>query len=190
MKKTTIAALAALLLCASCGGKQEKQADLQERVFQLTADEKTGISRMQPSTSEGDVRMGDATYHYRIERTPCDSLKKVKDEQGNLFTDNLINFKITRQGGKAILNKRLTKHAFDRFVGADFMAHAILEGLVFDKEEAGKLLFAASICYPQSDLYYPFRVIVSPNGNVHIEPFEDLLPPEIGMPDLDEYEKV
>lgn len=161
--------LAAFAACIACGGKVEKTTSIEERAYQLKPDEKTGVQRMQTSTSQGNAVIGGAEYHYTIKRTPSETLKKVKDEQGTLFMDNVIDVKITRNGNQTVLEKQFTKQAFAQHVDGGFLSHAILEGLVFDEAKEGKLVFAASVCYPQTDIFIPLKVSVTPNGNIHIE---------------------
>jgi len=165
-----ISMLAIVALCLACGGKKETPKNsIEERAFQLRTDEKTGIQRMQRSDAQGNVVAGGAEFHYTISRVPCDSLPKVKDEQGNLFVDNYIDLKVTRNGNQKVLSKRFTKQSFSGQVEQSFLKNAILEGLVFDREENGKLLFAASVCYPQTDLFVPLKITLSSNGNFQIE---------------------
>lgn len=161
--------LAALAACTACGGKEEKATSIEERAYQLDVDKETGVQKMQPSTSQGNAVVNGAEYHYTIVRTPSDTQKRVKDEHGVLFMDNVIDVKITRNGNQAVLDKQFTKETFAQHVDGSFLSHAILEGLVFDEAKEGKLLFAASVCYPQTDIFIPLRVTVAPNGSMHIE---------------------
>lgn len=164
-----VAMSAIVVMCVACGGKSEEKGTIEERAFQSKIDVRTGVTRMQHSEAHGNVVMGGAEYHYAVNRVPCDSLPKVKDERGNLFVDNYIDLKITRNGNQKVLAKRFTKQTFAGQVDQKFLSKAILEGLVFDKEEHGKLIFAASVCYPQTDLFIPLKVTVSPNGAMHME---------------------
>lgn len=156
-------------LLFSCGGKQEQKESLEGRIYQMEADKGTGVQRMQPSTSQGNAVIAGAEYHYKVHRSPCDSLKLVSDEQGTQFVDNVIELKILRNGNQKVLHKRFTKHFFAQQTGPDFMKNGILEGLVFDKVEEGRLCFAASVCYPQTDLFIPLSVRISPKGDISVE---------------------
>ena len=46
------------------------------------------------------------------------------------------------------------------------MKYSILEGLVYDKTTPQGIIYAASVCYPQSDLYVPLRLTVSADGKI------------------------
>lgn len=157
-----------MLLCLSCGGRTEKPESIETRAYQLKVDKKTGTNRMQPSSAQGEAKIGETRYHYSIRRTPSDSLKKVKDEQGDWFVDNVIELTIKGKGGKTIVDKRFTKQAFAEQVDKNFLSRAILEGLAFDQVKDGRLLFAASVCFPQTDLFVPLNVSISPGGSISI----------------------
>lgn len=152
----------------SCGQGAEKAEKVNERTYQLSESSQSGEFSMQQSSAMGNVKINGAEYHYQIERTPSAQLPKVKDEQGNVFIDNTIDLSVTRNG-KAVLSKRFTKKDFSSQVDAAFLSKAILEGLVFDKVVDKKLRFAASVCYPQTDLFVPLCVLVSTDGSVRIE---------------------
>ena len=57
------------------------------------------------------------------------------------------------------------------------MKHSILEGLVYDKTTPQGIVYAASVCYPQSDLNIPLSITVSADGRISLakeELLEDL----------------
>jgi len=59
----------------------------------------------------------------------------------------------------------------------DFLSHSVLEGMVFDKVTPKGLVFAASICFPQTDLYVPVSVTITSDGTMSMvkeEVLEDL----------------
>ena len=59
-------------------------------------------------------------------------------------------------------------------IGDDFMAKSILEGIVYDKTTPEGIVYAASICYPQTDLYVPISITISPDGKISMKK-EELL---------------
>ena len=70
-----------------------------------------------------------------------------------------------------------TKETFASLVDAKFLKNSILEGLVFDQTTSQGFIYAASVCYPQTDLYIPLRITVTPDGKVSMvqeELLEDL----------------
>ena len=54
------------------------------------------------------------------------------------------------------------------------MAKSILEGIVYDKTTPEGIVYAASICYPQTDLYVPISITISPDGKISMKK-EELL---------------
>ena len=92
-------------------------------------------------------------------------LPVVINEQGEKFVDNRITLRIT-SGGKSIVEKVFTKESFASLVDARFLKHSILEGLVYDKTTPQGIVYAASICYPQTDLYIPLSLTVTPDGKI------------------------
>lgn len=155
-------------LLLSCGQSADKTEKVNERTYQLSGNSQSGEFSMQHSSATGEAVINGVTFHYQIERTPSVQLPKVKDEQGNVFVDNVINLSVLRNG-KSILNKRFTKKDFASQVEASFLSKSILEGLVFDKVVGGKLRFAASVCHPQTDLFVPLCVLVTTDGSVRVE---------------------
>ena len=154
------------LLSCHKGGEKTEKVDV--RTYQLSEKSQTGEYAMQQSSAKGEAKIGGVEYQYEIDRNPSPQLPKVKDEQNNLFVDNVIDLRIIRNG-KSILSKRFTKKDFSSHVDPAFAAKSILEGLVFDQTVNGKLRFAASVCVPQTDLYVPLCVWVSTDGKVYIE---------------------
>ena len=70
-------------------------------------------------------------------------------------------------------------------LSADHLRHFILEGVVFDEEktrEGKNIILAASVSYPQTDLYIPFSITITPEGKMSISKNEDMeeLPPMLG----------
>ena len=120
-------------------------------------------------------------YRSSVVRQPDESLPVVTDEQGGKFIDNRITLRIM-SGGKQVVDKVFTKESFASLVDARFMKYAILEGLVFDQTTPGGMIYAASVCYPQSDLYVPIRLTITADGNISMakeELMEDYQPDSI-----------
>lgn len=151
------------LLCVSaCNNKSNKQ----EKKETVTTDsiDSAGVQRMQESKNEQVIKMNGVSYHISLHRIANDTLPRVKTEAGEWFTDNAIHLQITRDNGNKVFGKTFTKKNFSSVVPDDFLSHSILEGMVFDKVTANSLSFAASVCYPQTDLYFPIRITIKSDG--------------------------
>ena len=156
MKRSLYIILALFLLTsASCSRNKKKDPDnyvvesIQKDVVSAAIQELQVIS----ASSQADFK--GSTYDMKVVRRPDNTLPVVTDAQGQKYYDNTITLEIST-GGKL-------------FVNSEFIQHAILEGLVFDKVTDYGLMFAASVSYPESDLYVPFHVTVLPNGTLSIE---------------------
>ena len=182
MKQLYFLFIVVLIVMSGCGSKKETSGDTERLMFQLdSVDHVTGLQRMQISRVNQSIESGGKKYNLFIERAPSDSLPGVKTDLG-LFADNRIIVKLTRENGSKVFAKTFTKQNFSDFLSADHLRHFILEGVVFDEEKtnAGKnVILAASISYPQTDLYIPFSITITPEGKMSIYINEDMeeLPP-------------
>ena len=157
--------MAVWLLSACSSQKKGDGEDVQ--VLMKDRVDANGLQRMQVSDSKMSFTYNGKEYHSNVIRRPDDSLPVVTNEQGEKFVDSRITLRIT-SGGKSIVNKEFTKESFASLVGAKFLKHSILEGLVYDKNTSKGMVYAASICYPQSDLYIPLSITVSADGKISI----------------------
>lgn len=108
------------------------------------------------------------TFNISVRRSADESLPVVTDDDGQRYYDNRVVLHVAA-GGKTVFDKEFTKESFASFIADDnFMKHALLEGLAFEKTEGDKLLFSASVSYPESDLYVPLRIAIAANGSMAI----------------------
>ncbi len=135
------------------------------QVLMQDSTESAGPQRMQVSDVKTVFAYKGKDYESSVVRKPDESLPIVTNEQGEKFVDNHITLHITC-GGKQVVDKVFTKESFASLIDAKFMKYAILEGLVFDRVTPQGMIYAASVCYPQSDLYVPIRLTVTAEGNI------------------------
>jgi len=162
-----------LFSSVSCKSKKDEEAS-ETKAFQLEDTGIEGIQRMQPYKNEQKVLVKGNDYQISIERIPSDSLSKVQNTTGTTFLDNKITLRITRGKGEKVFSRTFTKHSFSSLIGADFLSKSILEGIVFDQVSSNGLQFAASVCYPQTDLYIPLSITVTTDGKMSVKK-EELL---------------
>lgn len=164
----------AFLTCGACSAKKDRQTDNENlHVLMETESEYQSPERMPLSDVTSRFQFAGKTYEAQVFRTADETLPKVKDEQGNEYVDNRITLRITTQGHTTI-ERIFAKQSFSSVVPDNFMQHAILEGLVYDTITAYGMVFAASVSYPQSDLYIPIRLTLTIDGQVSMKT-EDLL---------------
>lgn len=170
MKKTAIvvSAIFLLLFSAACtsGNKDGKRDNT--RVLMENVTDEQGVQRMQASTFNETVEHKGKSFKITLSRVPDDNLPMVQSEVGDMFVDNRITLHIV-QGGKDIYRKSFTKQDFATLIGNQFLKKAILEGMVFDKETSQGLLFAVSVSYPQTDLFFPITITISENGKMSMK---------------------
>lgn len=169
---TTCILLASMASCSS-GGKKEKDDTVIVSQDSLTD---KGLQCMQRSEAKMTFEYKGKKYESLVVRRPDEGLPVVTNEQGERFADNRIRLYLTC-GGKTVVDKEFTKEDFAGQVDEKFLKNAILEGMVYDKTTPEGILYAASVCYPQTDLYMPLRLTVTAEGKITIareELLEDL----------------
>ena len=171
MKKNYgISLLLAVLTLWGCGSKKT-EAEKEQREVSLTEsiDGKKGIQRMKVSTQQNKVKCGGDTYVVNIERCPDEKLPLIHSAAGN-YVDNRITLSVQKDG-KTFFKKSFTRSDFIPYVTFKETDQFLFEGLVVDEinTEANKALtFAASLSYPDSDLYIPFQITINKQGKSSI----------------------
>ena len=161
----------AALLCCNCGG-ESKPAESGYHEYEKP-DTTSSVQEMKDYHYSAEVKVGQTQYLYDIVREANDTLPLVAGDDGARYADNYIRLRVNC-GGKEIFNKVFTKDHFKDYLEKDFISRSILEGMAFDRVEDGKLRFAASVCYPASDIYIPLSITIAPDGSFKIEKDEIL----------------
>lgn len=173
MKKLVYLLLLPLLVTfAACSNKNKTANEGSEMALQDSVDAH-GLQRMQTSKAEVDISFKGKEYHSVVSRTPDDGLPHVANDLGDTYVDNKIVLRLTR-GGEVVVDKTFTKSDFSSVVDADILQKSVLEGIVYDKTTPQGIVYAASVCYPQTDLYVPLSITISPDGKMSIEKVEML----------------
>lgn len=159
-----------IVAVAACGSKTGKN---DAQVLKRDSTDVHGLQRMQVSRNEVDITFKGKEYHSVIARTPDEDLPHVDSEMGDTYVDNKIVLRLTR-GGDQVFNMTFTKSNFASLVGTEFLEKSILEGIVYNKTTSQGIVFAASVCYPQTDLYIPISITVSADGKMSMEKVEIL----------------
>ena len=164
-----------VLVCVACAGDTKtKDADTSGlHILTPVEPEHHAPERMPMSDVTTRFQFQGKPCEAQIFRTPDETLDKVTDEGGNEFIDNRITLRVTT-GGRTVVDRTFTKASFASVVDGQFLRHALLEGIVYDTVTAQGMVFAASVSYPQSDLYVPIRLTFTAGGHVSMET-EDLL---------------
>jgi len=161
--------LLAVGMCAACSSKPKTEAaDDGLHMVVKTDTPRLAPERMPLSDVTHHIQYGGRAYEARVFRTADETLPVVKNEEGQEFIDNCIRLRVST-AGRIVLNRSFTKDDFASLLDARFLQHCLLEGLVYDTVSTGGLIFAASVSYPQSDLYVPIRLVVSFDGKVRMQ---------------------
>ncbi len=177
MKRIYVMAVLTAALLVGCGEQQKNTKEEEKRIFQIeSVDENTGLQRMQVSRVNQEFTCKGKKFRLAVERTPGDDLPQVKSDMG-LFADNRISVKITRSDGSVLFSKTFLKSDFEAYLPASYLKRSVLEGMVFDDietAESNEITLAASVSYPMTDLYVPFKVVISQAGKMSVRKDEDM----------------
>ena len=159
--------LFSIAIIAGCKEKKQSEEIITSRV---EVQKPSGPVRIQAYADSKEVQWLGRTYTVEWKRTPDDSLRMVKDENGQKYVDNRVAIRVVRTDGSVFFQKSFTKSAFTAYLPEKYNRMGILEGLVFDEVDGNHLVFAASVSLPQTeDEYIPLEVRVDNFGNVAIE---------------------
>ena len=151
----------------ACGGKKGTSNN-ESILATMDSVDAHGLQRMQTSKSETDFKFKGKDYHSMVSRTPDESLPHVTNEMGDTYVDNKIVLRLTR-GNEKVFDKTFIKNDFSSVVDAKFLSNSVLEGIVYDKTTPQGIVYAASVCYPQTDLYMPLSIIITADGKMSIQ---------------------
>ena len=157
---------AAMMLTSACGEKKKSENIITTKVVTKSP---SAPQKMQEYDQVKEFEMSGNHLTCHIHRAPDDSLRMVKNEQGQKYYDNRITMEITREDGSVFVSKSFTKSSFDEFLDEDYRQTGVMAGLVFDKVEGGVLKLAASVAHPNTDEYIPLIVSIDKTGAMHIE---------------------
>lgn len=161
----------AAMSATACSSKKENKGE----TIVMQQDVPEGApQRMQVSEVKSTFSYKGREYTSEVTRRPDESLPIVTDTQGDKYLDNRITLRLSA-AGRMVVERVFTKESFASVVEPSFMKHAILEGLVYDRTTAQGIVYAASVAYPQSDLYIPIRLTVSAEGGISITKEEALM---------------
>lgn len=165
MKKSVYALMGvSLMLLAACSSQKRNEKEMLQ--VQMEDSVKNGAPvRMQVSDVKTTFSYRGKEYTSSVVRRPDETLPIVSNGQGENFVDNHITLRLMC-GDKIVVDKVFTKQSFVSLVDAKFMQYAVLEGLVYDQTTPQGILYAASVGYPQSDLYVPIRLTIAADGRI------------------------
>lgn len=165
--------LCTLALCLGACHSQPKEKSTREATLQTNPAQK-GPQRMVVSENKEYIDLRGKKYQSKVVRRPDENLPQVRNEEGLTFVDNTVVLQLVCEG-KTLVNKSFTKQDFASLVEPSFLKNAILEGIVYDKTTSQGIHYAASVGYPETDLYQPIRLIISPSGTISMAKEEQMV---------------
>jgi len=170
IKHLTFMAAIATISLATISCKEKKQND--DIIIAKYVPEKL----KEPIRLSTDVRSSEVNwlgkkYTIEVQRVPADSLPKVKDENGQLYVDNRVTMKITRDDKSVFLRRSFVKESFSTYVDHDFQKSGYLENIVFHSIDNNQLKFGVVITSAgNEDEFVPLDMWIDRQGGIMIKP--------------------
>ena len=158
----------------ACGGKKGS-SDNQSLLARIDSIDAHGLQRMQTSKSETNFKFKGKDYHSFVSRTPDEYDFRIRETQTYEILEDVARLRsevgllYRNPFNETVLNKTFTKNDFSSVVDAKFLSKSILEGIVYDKTTPQGIVYAASVCYPQTDLYMPLSITITADGKMSIQ---------------------
>ena len=117
------------------------------------------------------VFVGDHKYHIYVQVNPskykviATSYNNDGIQVDNVYYDNIINVCVY-DGGNRLFSRDVHKQDLKAYVPADFLTHSVLSDVTLDKVTADGIEFLASVCSPDSPLYYAVRMKILKSGQL------------------------
>lgn len=166
--KILFAALALALASSSCKEK-EKRSDI--IVPPPAREVRRGTQQMAQTRQRRNVEWLGARYAVTITRAVDRSLPLTRDEAGQAYFDNTITVRVTRQDGSEMFAHTYRKSDFEPYIqDRATRRDGALLGIVFDRVESDRLVFAASVGSPNmgSDEFVPLTMTLDRFANTTI----------------------
>lgn len=117
------------------------------------------------------ITFNNERYHCYVQVNPT-TYKVVKPtfndngvEVDNIYHDNIVNLNIYH-GAKKLFSGDFRKQQFSRKVPADFLQHAVLSDLIFDRVSDKGISYTAMLVIPDSQSSYQVELTVSFSGRL------------------------
>lgn len=159
--------IACLILFSACGEKKTESKDI---IVEKPKEIRTSAPKAvdQDYVQERKVQWLDKEYTVKVDRHRDNSLPTVEDESGSKYNDNVVVVTIHRQDGTEAFSHTFRKTDFAAaYRGCSYAEKGGLLGVVLDKVDGDKLVFAASVGSPESssDMFVPITLTIDRMGN-------------------------
>lgn len=164
-----LVAFAALAMTA-CGTREKSgpDKDVDTTLYALATED--SVEKDAPQHLVDTVDFDGRHFVITVDRTPCDTLPRVVDENGP-YLDNVVRLTV-KTDGTTIINRRFTKNDFGEASEKLPLSRLTLGGMGFNTINGRGIQFNAQLCAPGSlEGGNNFKVSFSLNGsNMRIAP--------------------
>jgi len=131
---------------------------------------------MPVDTKTTHITWQDKPYTIQIDRVSDDSLKQVKDENGQPYFDNRVSVTVKRQDGSVFFKKVFTKASFSSYIDDTFRNNGILAGIQYDEIGDRGLEFSVVVGMPDAldDVFVPLELVIDRQGAISISRDDDM----------------
>lgn len=161
-------AAATLTVLASCNEKKASNPTIITTDYEIPQPQ--APIKMEAVSNQENVEWLERNYLVTIDRTPADSLSKVKDEYGQEYVPNSIRLTITRPDGSEFFNRLFTKASFVSYLPEDYKRDGILTDMRLYETDSQKLTFFVCHNFPNGtdDELCILELSVDTDGNTAI----------------------
>lgn len=147
----------------SCGTREKPAAngDIDTVRYQLATED--SVEKDAPQHLVETVDFDGRKFEITVDRTPCDTIEKVVDENGPYY-DNVVRVQISSDGNP-IVDRTFTKNAFRAAGGSLSYSKLTLGGMNFTAINGSGIQFNAQLCAPGSlEGGHNFKVLYNLSG--------------------------
>ena len=119
---------------------------------------------------ESPIHVDTIINKYHISYTVQDNDDAISnDNMRTVFAGREVFLEI-KHDGKRILNQKINRTFFSSYIPSQEMEKYNICNFCLERvEKDNTLTFEISVCMPDSDIFYPFELNVSSNGNIKIK---------------------
>lgn len=163
---------ATLLLLTACKEKKTVEADVIKTDY-VAPKPKEPIAIAVGTVTEEVQWMEGRRYTVTIKGHAVDSLPMVQNANGQQYKDNSIRVEVARADGSIFFGRTFTKASFTEWLTSDYREKAILEGINFLGKDGARLMFIASLNYPDAsdDEAVDLQMALDAQGGIAVKPF-------------------
>ncbi|MBP3227691.1 MAG: DUF4738 domain-containing protein [Bacteroidaceae bacterium] len=138
--------LFALVMFASCGGKDEKNTEAQDQAPKAAVIADTKGAAKEDVTNEYTLKLGNRDYDITVHSFSDEEGGTFKDDFGDEFYGNRVSIRILRDG-EVLAEREFSLESFDSYIPSKYKGKVVLQGIAPDEQKstAAGIVFGVSI---------------------------------------------